>query len=496
MNVVNANLAPDGFVRSTVSNGGVFPNPPILLTKGQNLRITMNNQLTDPTMRRSTALNLDGIFFNSADIFEEGEPFVNACPVGPGASFVYDVPIIRGQTGTHWYHSELSVQYVDGFRGPIVIYDPEDPHASLYDVDDVNTIIQVADWWHNSTLPLLDHYVATGIVPVSDSGLVNGVGRYNGGPEVPWSVINVVKGRRYRFRIINESARNVFTLSIDKHDMTVIAADGQNTKPLTVSSVPMLAGMRYDVVVNANQAIDNYWFNAPFTGGSPANNLNQNATLSRAIFRYRGAPIEDPTTPMTLGPTTGALVEADLRPLVPTPVRNPDVTMTFNLAVTTGEAVWNINNVSYVAPEVPTLNQVLAGATEQADFNVTENTFVLPANKTVEIIFPPTVDDESHPFHLHGMTMQLILSETSNVTNTVDPISRDISGIGSTGTIVRFTTDETGPFMYHCHIFWHKFAGLASVQLVDPVNTQKNVQVNDAWQALCPAYDALPADLQ
>jgi iron transport multicopper oxidase len=64
-------------------------------------------------MRRSTSLNLDGIFFNTADIFQEAEPFVNACPVGPGASFVYDVPIINGQTGTHWYHSELSVQYVD-----------------------------------------------------------------------------------------------------------------------------------------------------------------------------------------------------------------------------------------------------------------------------------------------------------------------------------------------------------------------------------------------
>lgn len=75
--------------------------------------------------------------------------------------------------------------------------------------------------------------LATGIVPVSDSGTVNGAGRYNGGPAVPWSVVNVVRGKRYRLRIINESARNVFTLSVDGHKLTVSrltrAINGQNS---------------------------------------------------------------------------------------------------------------------------------------------------------------------------------------------------------------------------------------------------------------------------
>ena len=38
--------------------------------------------------------------------------------------------------GTFWYHSHLSTQYCDGLRGPFVVYDPNDPHLSLYDVDD------------------------------------------------------------------------------------------------------------------------------------------------------------------------------------------------------------------------------------------------------------------------------------------------------------------------------------------------------------------------
>ena len=38
--------------------------------------------------------------------------------------------------GTFWYHSHLSTQYCDGLRGPMVVYDPEDPLKKYYDVDD------------------------------------------------------------------------------------------------------------------------------------------------------------------------------------------------------------------------------------------------------------------------------------------------------------------------------------------------------------------------
>jgi iron transport multicopper oxidase len=296
--------------------------------------------------------------------------------------------------------------------------------------------------------------------------------------------------------LINESARNVFNISIDNHDLTIIEADGVATQPHTVKNIGMLAGQRYSAVLNANQRIDNYWLNAPFVGGVASRNPNQNATLSRAIVRYQGAPNRDPTAPMTPGPDDGFLVEADLRPLVPTTVQEPDVRLNLDLVVTAGKAQWNINGVSYLPPKVPTLEQVLEGATQQSDFNVTENTFVLPANKVVEIAFPPTDDDDAHPFHLHGMNFQVIKSMSSPNNNTVNPISRDTVGVGGSGTTIRFRTDRTGPWLFHCHIFWHKFAGLATVQLVDPNATRQNARPNAAWQRLCPAYNALPPELQ
>ncbi|KAG6852441.1 hypothetical protein C0991_011930 [Blastosporella zonata] len=358
-------------------------------------------------MRRSTSLDFDGIFFSTPNAFNEGSSFVTTCPIGPGASYTYNVPL-TDQAGTFWYHrynvhsilhhcllnqffnSQLSVQYVDGLRGPLIVYDPQDPLASMYDIDNENTIWQVGDWWHNTTLPLLAGYVATGIVPVSDSGTFNGVGRFQGGPEVPFFVQNVQPGKRYRFRVINQSARNVFTISVDSHDLTIIEADGVATTPMVVNQIDVLAGQRYSLVLTADQPVANYWINAPFVGGTPSRNLNQNATLSRAILRYAGAPAADPPGLMSLGPLNpNALIEARLRPLVADAPPEPDVNITLNLVVTAGAAQWNVNGISYLPPKTPTLLKILEGANKAADFNATENTFILPRNAIVQVDFPP-----------------------------------------------------------------------------------------------------------
>jgi len=259
----------------------------------------------------------------------------------------------------------------------------------------------------------------------------------------------------------------------------------------------MLAGQRYSVVLTANQLVDNYWFNAPFVGGVASRNPNQNGTLSRAVLRYAGAAEAEPTTPMTSGPTNAvALVEADLRPLVNNPPPPADMNITLSLVVTAGKAQWNVNNISYLPPTVPTLNKVLGGATKAASFNATENTFILPAHQTIQIIFPPTDDDDAHPFHLHGNNFWVIKSMSSNDTNTVNPIRRDVVGVGGSGTTVRFRTDNFGPWMFHCHIFWHFQAGLATVMLSDPADIRKVVHPTAAWNALCPAYNAIAPDLQ
>jgi iron transport multicopper oxidase len=80
------------------------------------------------------------------------------------------------------------------------------------------------------------------IIPVADATLINGKGRYSGGPQIPLAVVNVICGKRYRFRLVSISCDPNHIFSIDGHQLTIIEADGKNTKPLTVDSIQIFAG--------------------------------------------------------------------------------------------------------------------------------------------------------------------------------------------------------------------------------------------------------------
>ena len=60
--------------------------------------------------------------------------------------------------GTHYWHSHSGVQRVDGLFGAIIVKDPNDVHADLYDHDLPEHVIQVMDW---------EHYLETDIYSAS-----------------------------------------------------------------------------------------------------------------------------------------------------------------------------------------------------------------------------------------------------------------------------------------------------------------------------------------
>lgn len=141
----------------------------------------------------------------------------------------------------------------------MVVYDSLDINRLLYDVDNgrshilyvklslntfaENTIITLSDWYHTvapqQPLPA-----------VPESTLINGKGRYPGGPVAPLSVINVQKGRRYRFRLVSLSCDPNFLFSIEGHDITIIAIDSINVLPKVVDQIQIFAGQRYDFVAS------------------------------------------------------------------------------------------------------------------------------------------------------------------------------------------------------------------------------------------------------
>ncbi|KAL4247482.1 Laccase-5 [Abortiporus biennis] len=134
LTISDVTISPDGYSRPAVLANGVFPGPVITGNKGDNFQINVIDNLTDADMLKSTTIHWHG-FFQSGTNWADGPAFVNQCPIASGDSFLYNFNA-ADQAGTFWYHSHLSTQYCDGLRGPFVVYDPDDPNASLYDVDD------------------------------------------------------------------------------------------------------------------------------------------------------------------------------------------------------------------------------------------------------------------------------------------------------------------------------------------------------------------------
>lgn len=65
LNVANRNVSLDGFKRSAITLNGLTPGPILTATKGDDLRVTVNNRLNDHTMRVSTTVHWHGIVRNT-----------------------------------------------------------------------------------------------------------------------------------------------------------------------------------------------------------------------------------------------------------------------------------------------------------------------------------------------------------------------------------------------------------------------------------------------
>uniref|UniRef100_A0A182P7D7 Multicopper oxidase n=1 Tax=Anopheles epiroticus TaxID=199890 RepID=A0A182P7D7_9DIPT len=106
---------------------------------------------------------------------------------------------------------------------------------------------------------------------------------------IPLKVFYVDRGRRYRFRLINAEFLNCpVELSIESHNLTVIASDGFGIQPLEdLGSFVSYAGERFDFVVKANQPIGNYLMR--FRGLMDCDERFTSA-YQFAVLRYRGAP--------------------------------------------------------------------------------------------------------------------------------------------------------------------------------------------------------------
>ena len=122
----------DGRVGHAVTMNGTIPGPLVRLREGQNVRLTVRNELDE-----DTSIHWHGLI---VPFQMDGVPGVSFPGIKARSTFVYEFPL--KQAGTYWYHSHSGLQEQIGHYGPLVI-DPVGPDPIAYDREHV---IVLSDW--------------------------------------------------------------------------------------------------------------------------------------------------------------------------------------------------------------------------------------------------------------------------------------------------------------------------------------------------------------
>ncbi|KAK3210383.1 hypothetical protein GRF29_44g2571027 [Pseudopithomyces chartarum] len=403
---------------------------------------------------------------------QDGVGGITECPLAPGDTKTYS--LIATQFGTSWYHSHFSAQYGDGAFGAIVI---NGPASSNYDYD-LGPYI-VGDWYYKTSwqMGLLAHssLQSGGPPPPADTIIINGT-NINGDKGAYARTFGLIKGKKYRLRIINTSADNTLRVSLDNHKFTVITSDLVPVKPWVTDSLLITIGQRYDVIFTANQDAGTYWFRASSIASCASLQSKPDAL---SIFAYQDAP--DPnalpvSTSVTLPTDCNEPANSNLVPWVKNTVdqtafMNQVKNLTFDLTrtvTTNGENIvmWSVNLTAIdINWDVPTLQYV---ADKNTDYPATYNLIELPTPDiwTYWIIQEPpnTPVPIPHPIHLHGHDFYVLGRGNGQFDPATSPAGltwenptrRDVALLPGGGWLaIAFPTDNPGAWLLHCHIAWH-----------------------------------------
>ena len=256
-----------------ITTNGSLPAPLIRLKEGREAVLRVHNQLDEPT-----SIHWHGILLPYQ---MDGVPGVSFAGIGPGETFEYRFPL--RQSGTYWYHSHSGLQEQLGHYGPLIV-DPAEPEPFEYDreyavvlsdwtFDDPDSVmrnLKVAEGYYNYNKRTVSDFFADvermgwdaawekagmwgrmrmssrDILDVTGSEytyLMNGLSAGDN-----WTGL-IEPGERVRLRFINASAMTFYDVRIPGLPMTVVAADGQNVRPVETDEFRIGVAETYDVIV-------------------------------------------------------------------------------------------------------------------------------------------------------------------------------------------------------------------------------------------------------
>lgn len=395
----------------------------------------------------------------------------------------------------------MRLQYGNGVVGAVVVNGP----ASVnYDIDLGPFVI--TDWyWQTADILQLRAEQATGGPPPADNILFNGTNINPRGSGGRYQRVNLTRGKKHRLRIINTSVDNGFTVSLVGHSFTVIATDLVPTRPVVKNQLFLGVGQRYDVIIDANQPVANYWFNVTVGGGGACGVCNN--PFPASIFSYDGAPANaNPTNrgtritadcKDTIGPFVPVVSRSAPRAQFAAQARELPVGLTKSVTSRGNVFHWLVNGTAIdVEWDRPILQYV---AERNSSWPRAANVVSVPQRGVWTFWVINNVQGAlPHPIHLHGHDLLLLGAGDSGSFNPAadlgrlnfdNPVRRDVAMLPPGWMVIAFETNNPGAWLMHCHIAWHVSQGL-SVQFLEIQAEIPLVMKLDQLRPTCDAWRA------
>ena len=316
-------------------------------------------------------------------------------------------------------------------------------------------------------------------------------------------------GERIRLRLINASAMNFFDVSIPGLDLTVVQADGQNVRPVKVRELRMGNGETYDVIVKPTERKAYTLFAATsgrigFARGTLAPELGMAGeippmgprpvrTMAEMGGAHGGAHSAAPAP--QLAATADPHAAHGAAPAAPAPAAADPHAMHGGMkgmdampgmggmpmegakAAAQSSADGAKDRLAYADLEALTPMRLPAGPAKKIDMRLTGdmNRYIWSINDkklSQATFFEARVGERleirlinetmmEHPMHMHGafFVVDNGKGERAPLKHTV------IVKPGETIT-VHTSFDEPGPWVFHCHLFYHAAAGMVQALVV------------------------------
>ncbi|SCU83499.1 LADA_0C11804g1_1 [Lachancea dasiensis] len=498
---------PDGMhEKMMIGFNGEWPIPDIHVNKGDRLIVRLTNGFDD----QPTSLHFHGFFHRNVDENSnqmDGPQMVTQCPIMPGDTYVYNFTV-DNQVGTYWMHSHSGAQYTDGMRTALIVHDEDEPFE--YDEE---MIIQLSDHYHKPYYEVMDEFLTrynpTGAEPVPQNILFNNTVNAS---------ISFDPDTVYLLRFINVGNFVSQYVYLEDHEFTIVEVDGVYVTPNTTSLLYLATGQRTTVLVHSKpesnknyalmQIMDETMLDV-VTPGLILNRTNQVLYNGEAPFadEYFIDSFDGVTNDFYLTPLEKTALLPDYDYQITLDVKMDNLGDGVNYAF--------FNNISYVAPKVPTLVTAITApkhlVKNPSIYGENVNPFILEYGEVVEVVVN-NYDDGRHPFHMHGHNFQVVQKSPSFLEdpsgNGEDgepipynsssplmefpdfPMRRDTVVLEPNGHIVlRFVANNPGIWMFHCHVDWHLEQGLAALFIEAPLQLQANEALTENFKQVCSTGD-------